>query len=161
MRSTTFKLVVVALVILAAFAACYFGARWFSAAIPEGGGELAWLQTEFRLGDGEMQRIRQLHEGYMPKCEEMCARIAAKNGELNAALGGATNVSAEVRQKLAEVAVLRAECQAKMLAHFYEVSHAMPPAQGARYLAEMKRLTLGLHARQEESMTGTNAHVRP
>lgn len=161
MRSTTFKLVVGALVILAAFAACYFGAKRFSATTAADGGELAWLQAEFRLSDGEFQRIHQLHEGYMPQCEEMCARITAKNGELNSALGSATNVSAEVRQKLAEVAALWAECQGKMLAHFYEVSHAMPPAQGARYLAEMKRLTLGLHARQEESMTGTNTHVRP
>lgn len=161
MRSTVFKLTGGALVVVAAFAACYFCAKRFSATTAAGGGELAWLQTEFRLSDGEFQRIRQLHEGYMPECEEMCTRIATKNGELNTTLGSATNVSAEVRQKLAEVAALRAECQARMLAHFYEVSHAMPPAQGARYLAEMKRLTLGLHAQQEESMTGTNAHVRP
>ena len=163
MRSTAFKLAAGAIVILAAFAVCYFGAKRFSAHSTDEGGDLAWLQAEFHLSDGEMGRIRQLHEGYMPKCEEMCAQIAAKNSELNTALSQSTNVSTTVRQKLAEVAALRVECQAKMLAHFYEVSHAMPPAPGARYLAEMQRLTLGLHARQEESMTGTNAanHVRP
>src|ERR1039458_7466301 len=50
------------------------------------------------------------------------------------------------RQKLAEVAALRAKCQANMLEHFYEVSQAMPPEQGRRYLAEMQCLTLGFRS---------------
>ena len=38
-------------------------------------------------------------------------------------------------EKLVEIASLRARCQADMLRHFDDVSRAMPPAQGARYLA--------------------------
>jgi hypothetical protein len=34
----------------------------------------------------------------------------------------------------------------------------MPPAQGERYLAEMKRLTLGEHEQVEQSMSGTQGH---
>src|SRR5512137_2269070 len=118
------------------------------------GDDLAWLRREFRLSDAEMQRIRQLHEGYLPKCRENCARIAAKKQELQAALDNAQGMTPEAQQKLAEVATLRAECQANMLRHFYEVSRAMPPEQGRRYLAEMQRLTLGFHEQIENTMSG-------
>ena len=36
------------------------------------GDDLAWFRREFRLSDAELQRIRQLHEGYLPTCREMC-----------------------------------------------------------------------------------------
>ena len=118
------------------------------------GDDLAWLRREFHLSDAEMQRIRQLHEGYLPKCHENCARIAAKKRELQAELDKAQGMTPEARQKLTEVAGLRAQCQANMLAHFYEVSQAMPPEQGRRYLAEMQRLTLGFHEQIENTMSG-------
>jgi hypothetical protein len=122
------------------------------------GDDLAWLRREFRLSDTEMQRIRQLHEGYLPRCHENCARIAAKKQELQAVLDRAHGMTPEAQQKLAEVAALRAQCQANMLAHFYEVSQAMPPEQGRRYLAEMQRLTLGFHEQIENTMSpGTSS----
>ena len=83
----------------------------------------------------------------------MCAKIAAKKAELETALNGSTNASPAVQQKLAELATLRAQCQAQMLQHFTEVSQTMPPEQGRRYLAEMQRLTLGLHEQTEPSMS--------
>ena len=159
-----FALILLAVLLaVGAFAACFFTAARVRHAAANSGHELDWLRAEFRLSDAELARVRALHEGYLPKCEEMCQRIAAKNGELAQMLAGSTNVSPAITQKLAEAAALRAECQARMLAHFYEVSHAMPPEPGRRYLAEMKRLTLGLHERQEAAMTRTNApaHVQP
>ena len=61
--------------------------------------------------------------------------------------------------KLSAIAALRAQCQAQMLRHFVAVSEAMPPEQGRRYLAEIKRLTLGSHEQVEQSMnTGTPGH---
>jgi hypothetical protein len=119
--------------------------------------DLAWLRREFRLSDAELQRIRQLHEGYLPKCREMCDRIAAKKKELQAALDAGKGVTPEAEQKLAEVAALRSQCQAQMLRHFYDVSQAMPPEQGQRYLAEMRRLTLGFHEQFENTMSGSPA----
>ena len=115
--------------------------------------DLGWLGSEFKLNAQEMARVRQLHAGYMPKCAEMCNRIAAKKSELESALAGSTNISAEARQKLTELGELRAQCQAQMLQHFLEVSHAMPPEQGRKYLAEMERLTLGFHEGMEQSMS--------
>jgi hypothetical protein len=110
--------------------------------------DLSWLKREFRLSDAEMQRVRQLHEGYLPKCREMCAKIAAKQSEVEGVLSKGENPEA----KLVELATIRAQCQAQMLKHFQEVSQAMPAEQGKRYLSEMQRLTLGFHDDVERSM---------
>ncbi|HRI14263.1 MAG TPA: hypothetical protein PLX89_14810, partial [Verrucomicrobiota bacterium] len=87
--------------------------------------------------------------------------IAAKNLELEAALVGATNVSPAVKRGLAEVATLRAECQAQMLRHFQEVARTMPSAQGARYFAEMQRVTPELHAELEDAVIQSTHHEHP
>jgi hypothetical protein len=120
--------------------------------------DLSWLRNEFHLTDAEMSRVRQLHEGYMPQCAKMCALIAAKKGEVQAALGNGTNVTVEVKNKLTELGELRAQCQAQMIQHFVTVSQAMPPEQGQRYLAEMKKVTLGSHEEIEQSMSDHTGH---
>ena len=120
--------------------------------------DLDWLRTEFNLSDADMARVRQLHEGYLPKCAEMCKKIAVKKQELKSVLGSSTNLTATAQAKLNEVAALRAQCQAQMLEHFITVSQAMPPEQGQRYLAEMKRLTLGTNELMEQSMSGAPDH---
>lgn len=120
--------------------------------------DLAWLRQEFRLSDAEMTRMWELHEGYMPKCAEMCKQIAAKKQELESALAGTTNVTTAAEEKLTELGMLRAQCQVQMLRHFVEVSQAMPPEQGRRYLTEMQRLTLGFHEQIEQSMSHSADH---
>jgi hypothetical protein len=120
--------------------------------------DLSWLQTEFHLSDADTAHIRELHEGYLPKCGEMCAKIAAKKSEIDAALGNGTNTTAEAQVKMNELAALRAQCQAQMLQHFITVSQAMPPEEGKRYLEEMKQLTLGNHEQMERSMSGNTDH---
>ncbi len=120
--------------------------------------DLDWLRREFQLNDAELARVRQLHDGYLPKCAEMCLRIAAKKRELEATVSGATNVNPAIEQTLVELGELRARCQAQMLQHFAEVSQAMPPEQGRRYLAEMQRLTLGFHEQIEQSMSDHAGH---
>lgn len=120
--------------------------------------ELSWLRAEFHLSGVEMARIRQLHEGYLPQCADMCAKIAAKKRELAAVLSNSKNITVEAQAKLKEIAELRAQCQAQMLQHFTTVSQAMPPEQGQRYLAEMKQLTLGTHEQTEQSMSGHTGH---
>jgi Spy/CpxP family protein refolding chaperone len=120
--------------------------------------DLSWLRDEFHLTDDQMARVRQLHEGYKPQCAKMCALIAAKNAEVQAAVAGGTNVTAEAEKKLAELGELRAQCQAQMLRHFIAVSQAMPPEQGRRYLAEMQKATLGSHVAIEQSMSPHAGH---
>jgi len=120
--------------------------------------DLNWLRLEFHLGAADMARIRELHEGYLPKCAEMCAKIAAVKRELDSLVGTNANLTAEAQAKLNEVASLRAQCQAQMLQHFVTVSQVMPPEQGARYLAEMKKLALGDDGQMEQSMSGETGH---
>lgn len=117
------------------------------------GDDLDWLRQEFRLSDAELARVRQLHEGYLPKCREFCARIDGSKQELQRMLEAGTNAPATVEQKLVEIGTLRGQCQAAMLQHFREVSQAMPAEQGQRYLKEMERLTLGVHEQMEERMS--------
>jgi hypothetical protein len=116
--------------------------------------DLSWLKREFKLSEREMQRARQLHDGYLPKCREMCAKIAEKQSELEATLAKGEAPDA----KLAELGALRAQCQAQMLRHFQEVSQAMPAEEGKRYLAEMQKLTLGSHQEIERSMGEMPGH---
>jgi len=104
--------------------------------------ELAWLKAEFHLGDGEFARICQLHESYLAGCAERCRSIDLKNDELKHLLANTNSVTQEIEKKLAETALLRAECQKKMLQHFYDVSRTMPPDQGKRYLACVQDQTL-------------------
>jgi len=137
------------------FASSYFLGRRVCCGSPSVD-ELGWLQQEFRLSEAEMARVRTLHKSYLPRCAAMCQEIAAKKREVAAALDGAKN-AADIREpvgkKLRELALLRAQCQLQMLQHFVEVSRAMPPEQGQRYLEEMKRITLGAHEQVEESMS--------
>ena len=120
--------------------------------------DLDWLRQEFRLSDSELSRVRALHEGYLPKCGEMCQQIAAKKRDLDSALAGTTNVTADVEKLVMELCELRARCQLQMLRHFGEVSQAMPPEQGRRYLTEMQRITLGFHEQIEQSMSHSAEH---
>ena len=107
----------------------------------EAGDDLFWLREEFSLSDQEFARIRELHQGYLPDCEKMCAEIAAVNRDLAQLVLSTNAVTPQITEKLAEIGRIRQECQSRMLKHFYAVSEAMPPEQGRRYLAEMQRLT--------------------
>lgn len=142
---------------VALFASAFYCARTFCVQrMAKSTDDLDWLRMEFRLSDAELARIRVLHQGYVPKCTENCALIAAKKKELSRADAAGTNSPARLEELRSEVAALRTKCQSEMLAHFEEVSRAMPADQGERYLAEMKRLTLGAHEQVEHSMSGTN-----
>ncbi|MCX6904472.1 MAG: periplasmic heavy metal sensor [Verrucomicrobia bacterium] len=127
--------------------------HWCARQMARPSDDLAWLRLEFRLNDTELARARQLHEGYLPKCHEFCARIDLSKRELQAMLASGANAPAAIEQKLVEIGTLRAQCQAAMLQHFREVSQIMPPEQGRRYLAEMQRLTLGFHEQIERAMS--------
>ena len=96
--------------------------------------ELAWLQREFHLDPAEFARICQMHETYLAGCAERCHRIDMKSEDLKRLLGSTNSVTPEIEKTLAEAALLRADCQKKMLQHFYDVSRTMPPDQGQRYL---------------------------
>jgi len=104
--------------------------------------ELAWLKQEFHLTEPEFTRVSELHEQYLAGCAERCHQIDLKNQELAHLLAQTNNVTPQIQQALADAAQLRAQCQSKMLQHFYEVSRTMPPEQGKRYLDWVQSKTL-------------------
>lgn len=104
--------------------------------------ELAWLKSEFKLGDAEFQKISTLHETYLKGCAERCMVIDGKTAALKEMLARTNAVTPEIEKALTEAAQLRAECQKEMLKHFYEVSTNMSPEQGRRYLAWVRERTL-------------------
>ena len=104
--------------------------------------ELAWLQEEFKLTDAEFSRISKLHEAYLPRCAERCAIIEQQSKKLKELLSLNTPITPEIENLLVERAKTRALCEAEMLRHFKEVSQAMPPEQGRRYLAWVEQQTV-------------------
>jgi hypothetical protein len=155
------------LTLFGALAACvgiflgsyFLGQRACVATMSHSADDLSWLRAEFHLNDTQMARIRKLHEGYMPQCAKMCTLIAAKQKEVQAALGdNGTNVNAGAQKQLVELGELRAQCQSQMLQHFVAVSRIMPPAEGRRYLAEMEKIALGSHETIEQSMSTGYEH---
>jgi hypothetical protein len=123
---------------------------------PPGG--LNWLQKEFHLNDAEMARIQKLHENYLSQCAAMCRMVAGKKLEVAVALNNLTNVNPVAEQRLSELAACRAQCQAKMLQYFVQVSQVMPPAEGRRYLADMQSFALSLQGEIQPSPTGNEQH---
>ena len=104
--------------------------------------ELGWLKQEFRLSGTEFARIQSLHATYLPHCRAMCAQVEAVNERLRGLLNATNQVTPEIAKALSEAAEIRARCQGMMFDHFYEVSRAMPPEQGRRYLAWVQQQTL-------------------
>ena len=104
--------------------------------------ELYWLKHEFQITDGEFSRISEMHESYRAGCAQRCRLIDERNEELKRLLASSSSITPEIEKALAETARLRAECQSKMLQHFYEVSRTMPPEQGRRYLAWVTERTI-------------------
>lgn len=143
----------------AAYASLYLGRTASARALRSSDAPaLAWLQTEFGLGNQELARIRELHEGYLPQCASMCAKIASANKDLETLVTHTNQVTPEISAKLAEIAQLRQTCQEQMLAHFYEVSKSMPSDQGRRYLAEMQKLT-SLSNVRDHSVSAHSEHA--
>jgi hypothetical protein len=160
MKRSLLIIIVAVLASTALFGGSYLMSRRVcQACVTQSTDNLDWLREEFHLNDTDMARVRELHDGYMPRCAEMCGQIAAKKEELDAELHGATNITPIAKQRLTELAVLRSQCQAQMLEHFVRVSQAMPPEQGRRYLSEMERLTIGSHEQTEQTMSDHAGHM--
>jgi hypothetical protein len=103
--------------------------------------ELVWLRAEFEIAPDDFARISELHQAYLPRCAELCQRIASCESRIRALLDGADQLTPEIENLLLEAAQTRVECQRNMLDHFFQVSRVMPPEQGRRYLAWVKEKT--------------------
>jgi hypothetical protein len=120
--------------------------------------ELAWLKKEFHLSDEAFARVSQLHAAYLPQCHQRCLIIEAQNKKLQSLLATNTAVTPEIENLLAERAQTRADCEATMLKHFLEVSRAMPPEQGRRYLTWVQEQTFWRGQGMEQQHQTTAPH---
>jgi len=135
MKKGLFILLLGLAVAAAAYGCVYFACTSSARRLAQGSKpELAWLREEFNLSDSEFKRISELHAAYLPKCAEMCGQVDAQNQRLRALLAATNQMTAEIESAIAERARLRGQCQRNMLEHFFQVSRAMPPEQGRRYL---------------------------
>ncbi len=101
-------------------------------------GEMEWLRREFNLTDVQFDKIKALHEGYRPKCDLMCKRIAEANAKLDSLIQNNQALTPEIEAAVANCSEVQQECREAMLAHIYSVSGEMSPASARRYLDMMK-----------------------
>jgi hypothetical protein len=99
--------------------------------------ELRWLQREFALSDDVMRRIDEMHRSYTGECEKMCAELRVSADEVSRLMTAEKRTTPQLEAALARRNQLTADCQRRMVEHFYAVAKEMPPAAGKRYLALM------------------------
>ncbi|HEV2319890.1 MAG TPA: periplasmic heavy metal sensor [Verrucomicrobiae bacterium] len=143
MKRASLILIIGIALAVAGFASAYIVATCSAQSINRSANpEMAWLKQEYKLNNGQYARACELYAAYHPKCLEMCREIDAQNAHLKMLLAATNVVTPEIRQALAGQSELRAKCEANMLTYFYQVSQAMSPEEGKRYLAWMQRETL-------------------
>ena len=99
--------------------------------------ELRWLQREFAVPDDAMTRIAALHRRYTAECEPMCEALRTSDAEISRLLANGQHMTPELEMALKRSNSIVAECQRRMVDHFYAVAKEMPRATGERYLALM------------------------
>jgi hypothetical protein len=109
------------------------GPRHSSQAEPE----LRWLQREFSLSDDVMRRIDELHLSYTGECEKMCAALQVSADEVSRLMPAEKQTTPQLEAALTRRNQLTADCQRRMIEHFYAVAKEMPPVASERYLALM------------------------
>lgn len=113
--------------------------------------ELAYLRQELGLSDSQFKKVSDLHAAYLPKCVEMCERIAKAHVRLDDASRGKTEVTPELKETIEDHARIHAECQEEMLGHLYETARILDEKQARRYLEVMLPYALDFsHSEPEE-----------
>jgi hypothetical protein len=101
-------------------------------------GELEWLRREFHLTNGQFTKIGTLQSAYAPVCDEMCRRIMEANSKLDRLASESRKLTPQLEAAIRETGAVQEDCRKQMLAHIYEISAQMDPAEGQRYLRLMK-----------------------
>ena len=129
---------------LGAYFASYAVARRTFCRMPDVSDSSSWLHQEFHLSDAEYARVKNLEADYHPHCVAMCEQINQSQVALKNLILANKAMTPEVEAALKKDSDVQQEWRRDMLSHFYEVSQAMPPAEGKRYLQIMQAQVLGL-----------------
>jgi len=96
--------------------------------------ELSWMKEEFGLSDEEFRKIEQLHNDYVPRCDEYCCQVAESAAKVKRLAEHSDSMSEELAAALKDYERTRLECQQALLEHLYETASCMPPDKAKRFL---------------------------
>jgi hypothetical protein len=116
----------------------FFGTRDLREIAKAPNGELEWLRREFHLSGAQFAKIATLQSAYTPVCDDMCRKIMEANSKLDRAVSENRGVTPELEAAIRDTGLVQEDCRKQMLAHIYQVSAQMNPADGQNYLRLMK-----------------------
>jgi len=123
---------------LGAYVVSYAIARCTFCRMPDTQEPSSWLQQEFHLSDAQYSQVKKLEVDYHPHCVEMCDKIKQSHLALKNLILANRGMTPEIEAALQKEGAGQAQWRADMLRHFYDVSQAMPPDEGKRYLYMME-----------------------
>ena len=135
-----------------AYFVSYGVARCTFCRMPDAHDPSSWLLQEFHLSDAQYAQVKKLEADYHLHCVEMCDQINQSHLALKNLILANGAMTPEIETALQKDGAVQQEWRADMLRHFYEVSQAMPPAEGKRYLQIMEAQAL-----EPEKTSGTMA----
>lgn len=138
MKRLVVILVLAVLLGLGAYCTFYGIARSTFCQVPDAHDPSGWTRQEFHLNDAQYARVKQLEAAYYPHCVEMCDQIKQSHLALKNLILASGTMTPEIEAALKKDGEVQQQCREDMLRHFYEVSQAMPPAEGKRYLQIMQ-----------------------
>jgi Spy/CpxP family protein refolding chaperone len=142
MKRLTVILALAVLLGLGAYFVSYGIAQSMFCQMPDASDSSSWLRQEFHLSDAQYAQIKKLEADYHPHCVEMCAQIKQSRLALKNLILANGTMTPEIETALQKDGAVQQEWRQDMLRHFYEISQAMPPAEGKRYLQIMEEQTL-------------------
>ena len=96
--------------------------------------ELSWMKSELGLNDEEFRRIEQLHNDYVPRCDELCCKIAESAAKVQRIARHSDSMNEDLAAALRDYEKTRLECQKALLEHLYETARCMPPDKAKQFL---------------------------
>ena len=133
--------VILALAVLlgsGAYIVSYGIARCTFCRMPDADDSSSWLRQEFHLSDAQYAQVKKLEADYHPHCVDMCDQLKQSHLALKNLILANGTMTPEIETALQKDGAVQQEWREDMLRHFYEVSQAMPPAEGKRYLQIMQ-----------------------
>jgi Spy/CpxP family protein refolding chaperone len=138
MKRLVVILALAALLGLGAYFVSYGIARCTFCRVPDAKDSSGWMRQEFHLTEAQYAQVKQLEIAYHPHCAEMCLQIGQSRLTLKNLILANGTMTPDIEAALKKDGEVQQQCRENMLRHFYEVSQALPPAEGKRYLQIMQ-----------------------
>jgi len=101
-------------------------------------GELEWLRQEFHLSDAQFAKIANPAFSIHASLQRNVSQDHGGHSKLDRLVSEKHEVTPELEAAIREAGSVQEDCHKQMLAHIYQVSAQMNPADGQNYLRLMK-----------------------